>query len=145
MMRWKTLVFVACLPCLAMAGEIESRAVDVDAIAQWMNERYYAEGGGPISARELVPEPRLCNCNDSPRPHYPYVLFFFRTPKVDLVTRLERGEGEQRFVALAVRHGTTYCSVASDAECYGSFEEPCDFSDHRFGAMLRPYFPTCME
>ncbi len=142
---WTILFLGVLTPCIAIAAEIESRAVDIDAIAEWMNERYYADGSENIVSDKLIPEPRFCNCSDSPRPHYPYILLFFRTPKVDLVTRLERGEGGDRYVAIAVRRNARYCSLASETECYGDFEEPCDFSDFRFGAILKPYFPSCMK
>lgn len=48
----------------------------------------------------------------------------------------------QDFTALAVKYGTRYCAV-DKPDCYGSFAQPCDFTDFRYGPTLAQFFPTC--
>jgi hypothetical protein len=84
-----------------------------------------------------------CGCYDTPIKHYPYSLVVFEMPAHDLVVRPERHEGAFNFVPLAKRYGKLYCKLESEQDCYGEFASPCDFTDHRYGASLAEYFPTC--
>jgi hypothetical protein len=88
-------------------------------------------------------ESHSCSCYDEPKKHFPYLIVVARTPKGDLVLRPELQEGAASFTPLAVRIGTRYCEVESEGNCYGSFADPCDFTDARFGPRLAAYFPTC--
>lgn len=58
------------------------------------------------------------------------------------MARPERHELALEFTTLAVRYGTRYCAV-DEPDCYGWFEQPCDFTDFRYGPTLAPFFPTC--
>ena len=88
-------------------------------------------------------ESHYCGCYDKPKAHFPYPVFLLRTPKGDLVARPDSREGAVSFAPLAVRYGNRYCEVGSGEDCYGSFEEPCDFTDFRYGPSLAEFFPTC--
>jgi hypothetical protein len=91
---------------------------------------------------QLHVQVHYCGCSDRPRAHFPYQLVLLQTPKGDLVARPEHYELAVEFTTLAVRYGTRYCAV-DEPDCYGSFEQPCDFTDFRYGPYLGPFFPTC--
>jgi hypothetical protein len=88
-------------------------------------------------------EPYFCGCYDKPNKHFPYSIVLLKTSKGDLVTRPERLEGAVTYTPLAVRRGNQYCELDSEKQCYGSFSDPCEFTDYRFGPFLAPFFPTC--
>lgn len=88
-------------------------------------------------------EPYFCGCYDKPNKHFPYSIVLLKTSKGDLVTRPERLEGAVTYTPLAVRRENQYCELDSEKQCYGSFSDPCEFTDYRFGPFLAPFFPTC--
>jgi hypothetical protein len=112
-----------------------------------------ARPGAQLSAPELEGLPReslsvesyYCSCYDKPNKHFPYAIVVLRTPKGDLVARPERNEAAVTFTVLAIRYGNRYCEVDVDGDCYGSFAEPCDFTDFRYGSTLVEFFPTCLS
>jgi hypothetical protein len=84
-----------------------------------------------------------CGCYDKPVKHFPYAMVVFELAEHDLIVRPERDEAGFRFVPLARRYGERYCKLESEQDCYGSFGNPCDFTDYRFGPTLIDFFPTC--
>jgi len=88
-------------------------------------------------------EPHFCGCYDKPNKHFPYSIVLLKTSKGDLVARPDRLEALVTYMPLAVRHGNQYCELGSETQCYGSFPDPCDFIDFRYGPHLEPFFPTC--
>ena len=96
-----------------------------------------------MQAGDLTVEPHFCGCNDKPKRHFPYRMVVIKTPKGDLVARPENIEVSVSFTALAVRWGNQYCDVDAESSCFGSFSDPCDFSDFRYGPHLSIFFPTC--
>jgi hypothetical protein len=128
-------------------GEDRTRlgAFQLEGVVAWFRKRFSDEELKRYLPEDFSIEHHLCNCNDLPEPHYPYVMTFFSTPKGDLVGRPERRGFDTVIVPLAVRHGERYCELEAEDQCYGSFADPCDFSDHRFGEQLAPYFPTCKD
>jgi hypothetical protein len=94
---------------------------------------------------DLKVESYYCSCYDKPNKHFPYAIVVLRTPKGDLVARPERNEAAVTFTVLAIRYGNRYCEVDVGGDCYGSFAEPCDFTDFRYGPTLVEFFPTCMS
>lgn len=112
-------------------------------VSEWIKSRFTEaelQGYGP---EDFSVEQCLCNCADEPRPHYPYILVFFRTPKGDLVGRPAPRGVEMAITPLAVRHGARYCEVDDEDRCFGSFADPCEFSDFQYGKELAKYFPYC--
>jgi hypothetical protein len=84
-----------------------------------------------------------CGCYDTPVKHFPYSVVVFELGDHDVVVRPERHEAGFTFVALANRYGERYCSLESQQDCYGSFQDVCAFTDARFGSALEPFFPKC--
>jgi hypothetical protein len=96
-----------------------------------------------LRAQGVSMESYLCNCTDRPVPHFPYVMVIVKTPSGEVVVRPEGQESAVRLIALALREGNRYCRLESDADCYGDFAHPCDFSDFVYGPTLVEFFPTC--
>ena len=109
----------------------------------WPRARFLASELQELRLGDLEVEALFCGCYDKPNKHFPYAIVLLKTSKGDLVTRPERLEGAVAYTPLAVRRGNQYCELESEAQCYGSFLDPCDFTDHRYGSNLAPFFPTC--
>ena len=112
-------------------------------VAVWINDRFSA-----AEIKELPPEffrieSHACGCADKPAPHFPYLVVLFTTPKGDLLARADGQENGAKFTPLAVRKGDKYCKVDSEEQCYGSFASVCEFTDFRYGPLLKEFFPTC--
>ena len=116
---------------------------DPDGVVVWPRARFLASELQELRLGEMEVEAHFCGCYDKPNKHYPYALVLLKTSKGDLVARPERLEGAVAYTPLAVRRGNQYCELESEAQCYGSFPHPCDFTDHRYGPNLAPFFPTC--
>ena len=114
-----------------------------DDLAVWPRARFLASELQALRLGDLEVEAHLCGCYDKPNKHFPYALVLLKTAKGDLVARPERLEGGVAYMPLAVRRGNQYCELESEAQCYGSFPDPCDFTDYRYGPNLAPFFPTC--
>ncbi len=135
----------------AQAGESESSwqdparvgSFDIEGVSVWFKDRFSEAELKTYKPEDFRVESHMCGCYDKPVPHYPYSLMFFSTPKGDLVGRPDRHGFDTIITRLAVRHGERYCDLESEDECYGSFSDPCDFSDFRYGRQLAKYFPTC--
>ncbi len=135
----------------AQGGESESSrqgngqvgSFDIEGVSVWFKRKFSETELRTYRAEDFRIESHMCGCYDKPEPHYPYLLVFFSTPKGDLVGRPDRRGLDTIITRLAVRHGERYCDVESEDECYGSFSDPCDFSDFRYGRILAEYFPTC--
>jgi len=112
-------------------------------VSEWFNKNFSEAELEQYGPADFAIEQYLCNCYDQPLPHFPYVLMFFYTPKGDLVGRPERRARGTVIIPLAVRHGTRYCNVDPEKECFGSFADPCEFTDFQFGSELAEYFPYC--
>lgn len=119
------------------------RTADIDGMTLWLRARFSEAELEGFRPGELALEPHFCGCYDQPNKHFPYRLVLLKTPKGDLVTRPERRGISVTFTALAVRYADRYCEVDSDENCYGSFSEPCEFTDFRYGPYLAEFFPTC--
>lgn len=144
-----TLVLSA-LTAHAQAGEPRQRSAprasfDMDGVSVWFKGKFSEAELQTYRPEDFRIESHLCNCSDRPDPHYPYIFVIFSTPKGDLVGRPERRGFDTIITRLAIRHGEQYCNVDTEDECYGSFSNPCDFSDFQFESQLAPYFPTCKE
>jgi hypothetical protein len=111
----------------------------------WPRTRFLASELQELRLGDLEVESHFCGCYDKPNKHYPYALVLLKTSRGDLVARPERLEGAVAYTPLAVRRGNLYCELESEAQCYGSFPHPCDFTDHRYGPDLAPFFPTCKD
>ncbi len=109
----------------------------------WPRARFSANELQGLNLQNLEMEPHFCGCYDKPNKHYPYLVVLLKTSQGDLVTRPERMEGAVTYMPLAVRRGSQYCELESEKPCYGSFPDPCEFTDFRYGPHLAPYFPTC--
>ena len=118
-------------------------ATKPDGLSVWPRARFSASELEGLNLGDLQVEPHFCGCYDKPNKHFPYSLVLLKTSKGDLVTRPERLEGAVTYVPLAVRRGNQYCELESETQCYGSFSDPCEFTDHRYGPNLAPFFPTC--
>lgn len=116
---------------------------EMEGVSEWFKNRFTEAELQQYRPDDFAIEQYLCNCYDQPVPHFPYVLMFFYTPKGDLVGRPERRGFDMVIIPLAVRHGERYCKVDAEDECYGSFTDPCEFTDFRFGSELAKYFPYC--
>ena len=116
--------------------------LETGSIAQWLKVQFSAAELQQLRVGDVQVESHYCGCFDEPVKHYPYSVVFIRTPRGDLVTRLENLEVAVRFSPLAVRYGDRYCHVDS-SNCYGVFPEVCDFTDFRYGPYLVEFFPTC--
>ena len=109
----------------------------------WPGARFSAAELQDLQFGDFQMEPHFCGCYDKPNKHFPYSIVLLKTSKGDLVARPERHEGAVTYTPLAVRHGIRYCELGSETRCYGSFADPCDFIDFRYGPHLEPFFPTC--
>ena len=118
-------------------------AIAVGALSVWLKARFSETELAQLRPEDLDLESHYCSCYDQPQAHFPYPLVLLKTPKGDLVARPDSHEGAVSFAPLAVRHGDRYCEVESEHVCYGTFAEPCDFTDFRYGPHLAPFFPTC--
>ncbi len=116
---------------------------DMQGVELWFRSRFTEAELSGYQPEDFSIEQHMCNCYDKPVPHYPYILMFFSTPKGDLVGRPERRGFDTIIIPLAERHGERYCEVGSQDVCFGTFAEPCDFSDFRYGGELAKYFPYC--
>jgi hypothetical protein len=123
----------------------EDGGAKLDGLPVWPRVRFLASELQELQLGNLEVEAHFCGCYDKPNKHYPYALVLLKTSKGDLVARPERLEGAVAYTPLAVRRGHQYCELESDAQCYGSFADPCDFTDHRYGPNLAPFFPTCKD
>jgi hypothetical protein len=112
-------------------------------VSEWIANRFTDAELKTYGLGDFSIEQCLCNCADQPAPHYPYVLMLFRTPKGDLVGRPGPRGVETVITPLAVRHGERYCEVGDEEQCFGSFADPCEFTDFRYGDELAKYFPYC--
>ena len=121
----------------------QNGATEPDGLAVWPRARFLASELQGLGLGDLEIEAHFCGCYDKPNKHFPYAIVFLKTSKGDLVARPERLEGAVAYMPLAVRRGNQYCELESEAQCYGSFPDPCDFTDHRYGPNLAPFFPTC--
>ena len=109
----------------------------------WPRTRFFASELQGLHLGDLQVEAHFCGCNDKPNKHFPYSLVLLKTSNGDLVARPERLEGAVTYTPLAVRRGNQYCDLESETQCHGSFSDPCDFTDYRYGPHLEPFFPTC--
>lgn len=116
---------------------------DMHGVSEWFTSKFTEAELKTYGPGDFSVEQCLCNCADEPRPHYPYVLMFFRTPKGDLVGRPGQRGVERVITPVAVRFGERYCEFGAEEQCYGSFASPCEFTDFRFGKELAKYFPYC--
>jgi hypothetical protein len=123
------------------SGEIETIAVG--GLSLWLKTRFSDTELERLRPGDLGIELHFCSCYDRPKPHYPYPVVLLKTPKGDLVARPDSREGAVSFTPLAVRHGERYCELESEHDCYGSFQEPCEFTDFRYGPYLAQFFPDC--
>ena len=105
--------------------------IDVQAVSIWMERRFSATELEALGSKDTRVESYSCGCYDTPRPHFPYRIVLFITPKGDLVGRPESHEFAMRITPLAVRKGNRYCELESEEQCYGDFATPCDFTDFR--------------
>lgn len=121
----------------------QNGATEPDGLAVWPRDRFLASELQDLRLGDLEVEAHFCGCYDKPNKHFPYAIVLLKTSKGDLVTRPERLEGAVAYTPLAVRRGNQYCELESETQCYGSFPDPCDFTDHRYGPNLAPFFPTC--
>jgi hypothetical protein len=126
----------------ARAQAALERLFDPGQISRWLLGR--APGAGEVlGADELSFSVQQCGCYDRPQPHFPYVLVMVSTRLGDLLARTEGNENAVIVKPVAVRRGSRYCDVDEGGACFGDFDHPCEFTDHRFGPQLAPYFPTC--
>ncbi len=119
------------------------RIIAIGGLSLWLKGRFSEAELAALRPEDLDIESHYCGCYDKPKAHFPYTFFLLRTPKGDLVARPDSNEGALTFALLAVRYGDRYCQVESEEDCYGSFQEPCDFTDFRYGPYLKEFFPTC--
>lgn len=124
-------------------GSGQLGSFEMEGVSDWIKQKFTVTELQKYQPEDFRIEPHLCGCYDRPVPHYPYILVFFTTPKGDLVGRPDQRGLDTIITRLAVRHGERYCEVESEERCYGSFSNPCEFSDFRFGSQLAEYFPTC--
>jgi len=123
----------------------QNGATKPDGLLVWPSTRFFASELQGLQLGDFQVEAHFCGCNDKPNKHFPYSLVLLKTSKGDLVARPERLEGAVTYTPLAVRRGNLYCELESETQCYGSFPDPCDFTDYRFGPNLEPFFPTCKD
>lgn len=138
-------LLATCVGSLANDSTSQDAATKPDGPAVWPRVRFLASELQELRLGNLEVEAHFCGCYDKPTKHYPYALVLLKTSKGDLVARPERLEGAVAYTPLAVRRGNEYCELESEAQCYGSFADPCDFTDHRYGPNLAPFFPTCKD
>ena len=146
-----SLWLLCAAPCFAQDSKTapqyteQSKMIDMMGISSWLSARFTQDELEALHPGELRIESHYCSCYDRPRKHFPYIVVLVTTPKGDWVARPEGVETMMRFTALAVRFGNLYCDVGSEGSCYGTFLQPCDFTDFRYGPYLEAYFPTCKE
>jgi hypothetical protein len=121
----------------------QSERIDMDGTSPRPGAQLSATEREELQREDLSVESYYCGCYDKPNKHFPYSIVVLRTPRGDLVARPERNEAAVTFTVLAIRYGNRYCEVELDGDCYGSFSEPCDFTDFRYGSYLAEFFPTC--
>ena len=121
----------------------QNGATKPDGPSVWPRTRFFASELQGLQLGDLQVEAHFCGCFDKPNKHFPYSLVLLKTSKGDLVARPELLDGAVTYMPLAVRRGNQYCELESETQCYGSFSDPCEFTDHRYGPNLAPYFPTC--
>jgi hypothetical protein len=149
--RIAPLVTFASLALFLPAGEAkaselptpESRTFEMQEVSLWLKGRFTEaelDALGPDASRV---EAHSCSCYDQPRPHFPYRIVLFTTPRGDLVARAESHESALRITPLAVRKGNHYYQLESEEQSYGKFAHPCDFTDFRYGPRLEAFFPSC--
>ncbi|MFN0039239.1 MAG: hypothetical protein ACKVP2_07000 [Burkholderiales bacterium] len=119
------------------------RMLELEGMSGWLREKFSSIELDELRSEDLALESHFCGCADAPRKHFPYVVVVLRTPKGDLIARPEGHEAMVQFAPLAVRNDDVYCDPKSDANCYGTFAHPCDFTDFRYGHQLAEFFPTC--
>ena len=123
----------------------QNGATNPDGLPVWPRTRFFASELQGLQLGDIEMEAHFCGCNDKPNKHFPYSLVLLKTAKGDLVARPERVDGPVTYTPLAVRHGDRYCELHSETQCHGSFPDPCDFIDYRYGPHLEPFFPTCKD
>ena len=123
----------------------QNGATTPDGQSVWPRTRFLASELHGLRLGDFQLEAHFCGCNDRPNKHFPYSIVLLKTSKGDLVARPDRLDGPVTYTPLAVRHGNQYCELESETQCYGSFPDPCDFIDHRYGPHLEPFFPTCKD
>lgn len=128
---------------LEMPNPEGTKTIDLEGISLWLRAQFSEAELERLHPGDFKLESHYCSCSDKPKKHFPYPVVLLRTPKGDLVTRPEPREVSVGFTALAVRYGNRYCDVESAEDCYGSFSDPCDFTDFRYGPFLAEFFPTC--
>ena len=122
---------------------LEADKIEIEGISAWLRARFSPLELEAFQAGDLTVEPHFCGCYDQPKKHFPYAMVVIGTSKGDLVARPEYRETSVGFTVLAVRRGNQYCDVDAESSCFGSFSDPCDFSDFRYGQHLSIFFPTC--
>ena len=118
-------------------------ATEPEGLPVWPRARFFASELQGLQLGDIQVEAHFCGCYDKPNKHFPYSLVLLKTSKGDLVARPEFLDGAVTYMPLAVRRGNQYCELESETQCYGSFSDPCEFTDYRYGPNLAPFFPTC--
>src|SRR5512134_1684432 len=141
-------VVLAVLTCAAVEHERQQQtpprtSINFDSMAQWLRGMYTEAEFRALAPDQIALQSQQCSCYDEPTRHYPYLVVVLATPRGDLILRPDQRELHVSFVQLALRQGDLYCGVEPGSGCFGRFADVCDFTDHRFGAQLAPYFPTC--
>ena len=121
----------------------QKESIRTDGLSVWLRARFSEIELEGLRPGEVAVEAHFCSCYDKPKGHYPYSIVLLKTSKGDLIARPEGVEGTVSFTPLAVRHGIQYCELESEEHCYGSFSDPCEFTDFRYGPYLAQFFPTC--
>ncbi len=117
---------------------------NLEGVSVWFRKKFSESELESYRPEDFRIESHFCNCSDRPEPHYPYMLVFFSTPKGDLVGRPDRRGFDTVITPLAERRGELYCAIdGEEDQCFGSFANPCQFTDFRYGKQLAPYFPSC--
>jgi hypothetical protein len=120
-----------------------AKMIDIEEVSLWLKGRFSAAEFEALGPKDWRVESYFCSCYDTPRPHFPYRIVLFITPKGDLVGRPESHESVVSITPLAVRNGNRYCELESEEQCYGAFADPCEFTDFRYGRYLKDFFPSC--
>jgi len=136
-------LLVGSRSCLAHDQTTQNEAMKLDGLSVWRHTRFSESELEGLQPGDLGVEAHFCSCYDKPNKHFPYSIVLLKTSRGDLVTRPERLEGAVTFTALAVRYADLYCDMDSEEHCHGSFSEPCEFTDFRYGPYLAAFFPTC--
>jgi hypothetical protein len=120
-----------------------SRIFGMREVSLWLESRFTEAELEALGAGASRVEAHACGCSDRPRPHFPYRVVLFVTPKGDLVARAEAHESALKLTPLAVRKGIHYYELDAEERAYGAFAHPCEFTDFRFGPQLSEFFPSC--